>query len=126
MTTGPANGVVQLVDLDERHQFDSLHDQLSDAVAALEHDRGVQIVIDQADLDLAPVSGIDGSWGIDHGESRLGRQPGARMHQPDGSERECDRYSGPHQDSLTRLDGDRSRDAQIDACITLVRTCGYR
>src|SRR5206468_149527 len=65
----------------EYRMFDPLDDQLGDPVAAAEPDRLARVVVDQADLDLAAVAGVDRAGGVDHAQAGPGRQTGAGVHE---------------------------------------------
>src|SRR5437016_9238239 len=55
----------QLGDLDELRVLDPLDDQLGDAVAAAQPDRVARVQVDDDNLDLAAVAGVDGAWRVD-------------------------------------------------------------
>jgi len=60
------------VDLHDRRE-----NQLSDARPAL-HDEWRAAKIDENDVHLAAIIGVDRAWGIEHRDAEVQRQPGAR------------------------------------------------
>ncbi len=60
-----ARGVVEGLHLHERHQFHFLYEQLGYPVTADEVDRLARVVVDETDLDLASIAGIDGARRVD-------------------------------------------------------------
>ena len=103
-----------------------LHDQLRDAIAALEDDRSVQIVVDQTHLDLPAVAGVDGARGVDHRQSRFRGQARTWVYQADGPQRQSERDTGPHQDAFARSNRDRGRDPQIDSRVSFMCSSRHR
>ncbi len=65
-------GLVERRNLDQLRQLDPLHQQLGDAVTAMDHDRLGRVQVDQCDLDFAAVTGVDGAWTVHD------RKPNAR------------------------------------------------
>ena len=71
----PAAGGVQFLDLDEAHRGDRGDDELGDAHAAFDGEVG-RAVVDQGDVDLAAVVGVDGPGGVDGRDAVLGGEAG--------------------------------------------------
>lgn len=126
VTAVPSNGVVESIHFDELDQFDALHHQLSDSIAAIEHDGRPEIVVDQADLDLPAVSSVDGARGVDDRQSRFGRQARARVDQPHHPEGQGHRNPRAHENPFAGSDRHWGGDPQIHTRVTLVRTRGNR
>lgn len=82
VTTGASPRLRQLGRLVKDRVLDPLHDQLGDSVAPAQRHRYGTIMVDQADLDLTPVSGIHRSGRVDHAQSRFDRQTRPRVHEP--------------------------------------------
>ena len=74
---GAARRVGELVHDVEHDTGHGLHDELRDPVPAADHDGLVPVVVDQGDLDLAAVAGVDGAGGVDDGQPVAGGEPGA-------------------------------------------------
>jgi len=94
-----AHGGVQRVDLHDRHVLNTLHDQLSDPLAALQGNRLGRIEVDDHDLDLAAIARVDDARSVDQRDAVARGQAGAGVHQPhmacgqgDGDPR---RHQGP-------------------------------
>ena len=92
-----AAGVVEFVDLHEVGQFDPLHDELGDAIAAGDGDGLLRIEVDQTDLDLTSVSGVDGPRRVDDRQPGPGREPRAGVDEADGADRQGDRDPGRYE-----------------------------
>lgn len=68
--------------------------KLGDPVTSLEFHGVVLVRVQEADLDFAAVSGVNGAWGVDYGEAVLGGQSGPWVDQPNGSEGQAHGYAG--------------------------------
>jgi hypothetical protein len=77
-TTAPLR-VRQLVDRHEPGLHHRLDDQLGDPVTAPETQRGRRVEVDQVDLDLPPVPGVDGPRRVDQAETEPVGQAGTRV-----------------------------------------------
>ncbi len=122
----PPDRFVERVDLHEVDELDLLHHELRDAVAATQFDGRLEVVVDQADLDLTSVAGVDRAGGVDHGQTGLGCQARPRMDQTDRTDRERDRDAGSDQDSAARFDRDVGRSTEVAAGVTFVGPPGQR
>ncbi len=59
-------GLVERRHLDQVNQLDALYQQLGDPIAAMHDDRRRRIKVDQGDLDLTAVAGIDGARAVNY------------------------------------------------------------
>lgn len=112
--------------LDQLHQLDPLHQQLGDAVAAMHHDRLGRVEVDQRDLDLAAVAGIDGTGTVDNRKPNARSQSRPRMYQADHAERDGDRHARAHQGAPAGLEFDVFGTEEIDPRVTFVGAGGQR
>ena len=90
-------GRVERRHLNQVHQFDPLHQQLGNAVAAVNHDGLDRVEIDQRNLDLAAIARVDGSRAVDDRKPYPRSQSRAGVDQADHSERNGDRDARSHQ-----------------------------
>ncbi len=118
--------LVKRRNLDHVDQFNSLNEQLSDAVAAVHDDRGDRIEINQRYLDLAAISGVNGARTVDDRKTQARSQTGTRVHQPHHAVRDGDRNAGGHQGTLTRRKLDVLGAVQVDSGVTVVGATGQR
>jgi hypothetical protein len=88
--------LVERRNLDHVDQFNGLNQQLSDAVAAVHDDRGDRIEINQRDLDLAAISGVNRARAVDDRKTQARSQTGTGVHQPHHAVRDGDRDAGGH------------------------------
>jgi len=79
-----------------------LNDQLGDPIAASELDRLLEVGVEQADLNLAAVAGIDGARSVDQGHSVPGGKSGPGMDKGCETLRQRDGNPGPNQPSPRR------------------------
>jgi len=119
-------GLVERRHLDQLDQFDPLHQQLGDPVAAVHHDGLARVEIDQRNLDLAAIAGIDGTRTVDDRKAHPRSQSRARVDQADHSERNGDRDARSHQSSLPRAQFDVFCAVEIDPGVAVVGTAGQR
>jgi len=119
-------GIVKRRHLDQLHQFDSLHEQLGDAVAAVHHDGLGRVEIDQRDLDLAPIARVDGARTVHDRQPDAGGQSRTRVDQPDHSERNGDRDARSHQGTLPRVQLDVFCAVEIDPGVAVMGAAGQR
>lgn len=119
-------GLVERRHLDQLHQFDSLHQQLGDAVAAVHHDRLGRIQVDQRHLDLAAIARVDGTRAVDDRKSHSRSQSRPGMHQADHAERDGDRDPRSNQGASPRFEFDVFRAIEIDPCVAFVGAAGQR
>lgn len=119
-------GLVERRNLDQLDQLDPLHQQLGDAVAAVHHDRLGRVQVDQRNLDLTPIAGINGTRAVDDRKSNPRSQSRARMDQADHPERDGDRDTGPDQGTLPRVQRDVFGAEQINPRVAVVGTAGQR
>lgn len=79
-----------------------LDQQLRDAIPARYAHRLLPVMVDEQDLDLTAIAGVDDPWGIDHSHPGFSGQPAAgndQTHEPHGQRQ---RYCGGHTCALTR------------------------
>jgi len=119
-------GLVKRRHLNQLHQFDSLHQQLGDAVAAVHHDGLGRIEIDQRDLDLAAVARVDGAGAVDDRKPHSRRQSRARVDQAHHSERNRDRDARSHQGTLPWVQLDVFCAVEVDPGVAGMGAAGQR
>jgi len=119
-------GLVERRDLDQVDQFDPLHQQLGNPVAAVHHDRLDRVEIDQRDLDLAAIARVDGARAVDDRKPYPRSQSRARVNQADHSERNGDRDARSHQRTPPRIQFDVFRAVEIDPSVAVVGAAGQR
>jgi len=100
MPAGAPFGVRQHVDLYKPCLFDPLEHQLGYPIPTLELDRVAKIVIDDDDLDLAPIPGIDGARRVDQAQPSSCSQPRPGVDERRVAVRERYRYPGRKDGSL--------------------------
>ena len=105
-------------------EFDPLDDQLGDAHAAGDGDGGVAVEVDQADLDLPAVVRVDGAGGVDDAQPLLGGQPGARVDEADGAQRQGQGDAGAHELPLAGGEGHILGAVEVDAGVAAVGAGG--
>lgn len=120
------SGVVERRDLDQLHQLDPLHEQLSDAVAATHHDGSGRIQIDKRDLDLTAVAGIHGARTVDNRKPNPRSQSRTRMDQADHSVRDRHRDARAHQGPLSGIQREVLRTVEINPGVAVVGAGGQR
>lgn len=74
-------------------------------------------MVDEDHSDLASVTGVDETRGIEHHYAAVQRQPGSGEHQTSGSEGNRYGKTGGHQKALTRLDCAVNRGRKISGGI---------
>lgn len=119
-------GLVERRHLDQLHQFDSLHQQLGDAIAAVHHDRLGRVQVDQRNLDLAAIARVDRTRTVDDRKSNSRSQSRPWMHQADHAERDGDRDPRSHQGASPGFQFDVFRAVEIDAGVAFVGAAGQR
>ena len=102
----------------DRGHFDD--DQLSDAVTSLKLDR-LLAVVDQQDLDFAPVTGIDQTRRVHQTDPAPACVAAARKHQPGVAGGNRNRDSRGDCDPLPRAENDIVASCQIQPGVTLMR-----
>lgn len=110
--------------LDQLDQLDLLHEQLGDAVAAMHHDGLGRIQIDQCDLDLAAIAGVDCARTVDDRKPHARSQSRTRVNQADHSEGNRDGHARAHQGASSRLQLEVFRAVEIDAGVALMGARG--
>ena len=119
-------GLVERRHLNQLHQFDPLHQQLGDAIAAV-HDDGLdQVEIDQRNLDLPAIARVDGAGTVDDRKPNPRSQSRAGVDQADHSERNGDRDARSHQGTLARIQLDVFRAVEVDSGVAVVGAAGQR
>lgn len=116
--------LVELVNLDHLPQLDSLDQELGDPIAAPDVDRFGGVQVDEVDLDLPAVPGVDRARRIDDRQSCARGQSGPWMNQAnvaDGN-RCCD--PRPHEGSMSRRQLALVRGVQVNTGIGGVRPDG--
>src|SRR5262249_59371986 len=58
-------GLVERRHLDQRGQLDALHEQLGDPISPMHDDRRLRVQVDQGNLDLAAIAGVDRARAVD-------------------------------------------------------------
>lgn len=119
-------GLVERRDLDQLDQLDPLHQQLGDPIATVHHDRLGRVEVDQRNLDLAPIAGVDGTRAIDDRKSNPRSQSRARVHQADHSEGDGDSQTRPYQGALPRVQPEIFGAVEINPRVTVVCPTGQR
>ena len=119
-------GLVERRHLDQLDQLDPLHQQLGDPVAAVHHDRLDRVEVDQCNLDLAAIAGVDGARAVDDRKPYPRSQSRPRVHQAHHSERNGDRDARSHQSALPRIELDVFRAEQVDPGVAVVGAAGQR
>jgi len=119
-------GHVERRHLNQLDQFDPLHQQLGDAVAAVDHDGLDRVEVDQRNLDLAAIARVDGARAVDDRKPYPRSQSRAGVDQADHSERNGDRNAGPHQGTLPGLQLDVFCAVKIDPGVAVVGAAGQR
>ena len=119
-------GLVERRHLDELGQLDPLHQQLGDPVPTMHDDGPLGVEVDQRDLDLTAVTGIDRPRTVDDRKPHAGSQTRAGMHQPDHPERDRHRDTRRHQGTVARRQFDVLRAVEVDAGIAVVGSAGHR
>lgn len=119
-------GLVERRNLNQLYQFDPLHQQLGDAIAAVHHDGLDRIEVDQRNLDLAAIARVDGARTVDDRKPNARSQSRARMDQADHSERNGDRDARSHQGPPPRVQLDVFRAVEIDPGVAVVGALGQR
>jgi len=114
------SGLVERRDLDQLGQFDPLHQQLCDAIAAPYRDRLVGVEVDQCHLDLAAVSGVDRSWRVHDRKPNAGSQSRPRVDESNHAVRDRNGDPGGNEGSPTGTEDDVDRAKQVDTGITFV------
>lgn len=131
MAAAATGGICQPSLVERRHldkvdQFDALHQQLGNPVTALDDDRRRRVEIDQRDLDLATVTGIDGARAVDDRKPNPRSQSGSWVHQPDHSVRDGDRDAGADQCAVAGRQLDVLGAVEVHPRITVVGPGGQR
>jgi DUF3093 family protein len=106
-------GAGQPLDLDEASVRDVLDDELGDAVAPVERDARVAIVVDERDSDLATVPGIDGARRVDDRHAVTHGEAGPGMHERDIPRGQCDGDSGANCGAFARSELDVGRRDEV-------------
>jgi hypothetical protein len=114
----PAGGVVEVADLLDTDGFDALDDELGDAVAARKMDGLGGVEVDEDDLDLSAVAGVDRAGRVDQRHAVPCGQPRARVHQADAPRRDRDCNSGRDHSPLPRRERHILAGAQVEAGVT--------
>ena len=97
---------------------DRLDDELGDPLAADHLKRLGRIMVDETDLEFAPVARIDQARGVQAGHAVLGRQTAPRLHKPGVSLGERNGDAGGDDGASTRWgEGDVLSSEEIDPCI---------
>lgn len=118
--------IVERRDFDQVDQLDPLHQQLSDAVAAMHHDGLDGVKIDQRHLDFAAIARIDGSRAVDDRKPKPRGQPRTGVNQTDHPVRDGDRNAGSHQGPMPGLQLDLLRAVEIHPGVSVVGAAGQR
>lgn len=119
-------GLVERRHLDQLDQFDPLHQQLGDAIAAVHDDRLGRVQVDQRNLDLAAIARVDGTRTVDDRKSNARSQSRPGMHQADHPERDGDRHACSHQGPSPRFQFDVFGAVEIDPGVAFVGAAGQR
>lgn len=118
--------LVKRRDFDHVDQLHPLDQQLGNTVATMHDDRGDRVEVNQCNLDLAAIAGINCAGSVDDRKTKARSQTGARMHQADHAVRDRDRDAGRDQRALTRREFDMLGAVEIDAGVTVVGSAGQR
>ncbi len=119
MSTGTTGGRFQpgLIERGHLHQFrklDPLHQQLGDAVAAVDFDRRGRVQVDQRDLYLTTIARIDGARTVDNRKPHPRSQTRPGVDQAHHAERNRHRDPGGHQSTLTWAQLDIDSAVEVD------------
>ena len=93
--------------------LDALHDELGDAVAALDAEGRVQIGVQQRDHDLAAVPGVHRARRVEDGDAVLGGKSRARMDQAHPADGHGDGQPGADQGAGTGIEHGIGAGAQV-------------
>ncbi len=105
--------LTQRLGFHERGEFHPLHHQLRDPVSAADMYCRTGIVVDEANLDLTPVSGIHSTWGVHDRKTGPNGETRPRVNQSDGALREGDGDARTHENPLAGLDRHINRGEQV-------------
>lgn len=105
MTSVGADRVVELLDELEPDPLHPLHQQLGGTVASIQGYGVRRIEVDQVQLDLAAIPGVDDTRRVDQAHTVSVSQPGPRMNQPDVAIGDRHRDAGAYQRAFTGLEG---------------------
>lgn len=103
-----------------------LHKELGNPIAARDHDRGAGVKIDQRNLDLAPVTGVDGAWRIHDRQTQPRGQPGARMDQTDHTGGDSHSEAGADEGTMPGFESDVLRTDKVKTGVSGVGAGGQR
>src|SRR5262245_12610878 len=98
--------------------LDALHHQLRDPVTPAQLDRVPKVVVDQADLDLATVTGVDGPRGVYDAEPDPRGEAGPRVDEGGVPVGQGDRDAGADDRTLARRDHHVGRRDEVGAGVT--------
>ena len=99
--------------------LDRLHDELGNALTTGDLERFGRVVVDQANLQLTPVTGVDQARGVQDGDPVLERKTAARLDQAGVALRKRDRDAGGDEGPTTGGGkGDVLSGDQIDTGVT--------
>lgn len=128
MTTGcvSQSGLVERDHFDQFGKFDPLNHQLSDPITTPNGNRRGGVEVDQRDLDLAPVPGVNGARAVDNRKSNAGSQTGSRVDQPHHAVRNRHGNACRHQRPLARGEFDVLGAEQVNAGVALVGSARHR
>ena len=101
--------VRQLVDLDELDLGHRQHDELRDAHARLDDERLARVGVQQRDLQLAAVAGVDEAGRVDDRDAVLRREARARLHEARVPVGDRDGEPGRDERALARRRARRAR-----------------
>jgi hypothetical protein len=116
-TTAPL-GIGQLRHHDERGPVDPLDHELCDAITAAEPYGSIAVGVDQADLDLPAIAGVNRARSVDDADTEVRGEPGPRVDERRETCRQRDRDPGADEPPLTRLQYEVLGRAQVGSRIT--------
>src|SRR4029453_10907739 len=93
----------QIGDRHERSDTDRLNNQLSDSVTSCDAHRVAAVSVDQTNLDLTAIAGVNSSWRVHDADAMSGGQPRAGVHEGCVAHRQGDCDAGPHQPAFSWL-----------------------
>ena len=117
MPSGRPLGARQPFDLDEPRSLEPLEHQLGDAITARHLDSGGGVEVDQQHLDLAAITGVDGSRRVHDGHPALSRKTRTGVNQRDITSRQRNADARGYQRPLSGRKGEVDGAQQVCAGI---------
>jgi hypothetical protein len=107
----------QFVHLDELDAGNWQDDELGDPHPRLDDERLAEVGVQQRDLQLAAVPGIDEARCVDDRDPVLGREAGARLDESGIAVGNRDREAGRDERALPRRELDAVAGRQVEPCV---------